>query len=275
MEFKEYTQTSETIEARIRQILTKMLKPETQVLKDLFSFLDLTTLEATDNHARIHAFCKQALDYKAQGLKVAAVCVYMPFVKQSAELLKQSNIKIATVSNSFPSGQLPLHLKLEEVKWAVAEGADEVDMVISRGKMLEAAYDEVFTEINETKKACGNAKLKVILETGELADPQVIRKASEIALNAGADFLKTSTGKVQPAATAEVAMIMLDTIKEYYEASGKKVGFKPAGGIADTQTAFLYYNIVKETVGEEWLKPELFRIGASRLATKIIDELKA
>ncbi len=269
MEFSAYTQTSDTLQARIKDISNRRIDDKPKVLRDLFSFLDLTTLEATDHTARIRTFCSQALEYHSKGLTVAAVCVYMPFIGICREMLQHTDILIATVSNSFPSGQLPLHLKLEEVRWAVEQGADEIDMVINRGKMLEAAYDDVFTEIRETKKACGQARLKVILETGELGDPLIIRKASELALLAGADFLKTSTGKVQPAATPEAAVVMLDTIQEYFQATGKQVGFKPAGGISDAETALLYYKLVDHILGNEWLCPQLFRIGASRLASKL------
>ncbi|HMM10479.1 MAG TPA: deoxyribose-phosphate aldolase [Bacteroidales bacterium] len=275
MEFSIYQQTPETIAGRIDAIVRQELSPEAlmQAWKIIFSCIDLTTLEATDNNQRIHALCRQALDFassdKTQG--VAAICVYMPFVALGSHLLKNSGIKVATVSCCFPSGQLPLHLKLAETSWASAQGADEIDMVISRGLMLEGQYNAIEEEVRAVKAACGSAHLKVILETGELAKPEIIRKASELALLAGADFLKTSTGKVQPAATPEAAVVMLDTIKEYYELTGKKVGFKPAGGIAEPETALIYYKLVKSILGEDWLNPTLFRVGASRLATRLFD----
>jgi len=237
--------------------------------------LDLTTLEGSDNPDRIDSLCDLALDYKhkAPGIGVAAVCLYMPFVKQAKKRLTNSGTTIATVACGFPSGQLPLDLKLNEVRYALDQGADEIDMVISRGTMLGGEFQQVFDEIHAVKAICGKSHLKVILETGELSQPHLIRKASELALLAGADFLKTSTGKTSPAATPEAAMIMLDTIAEYYQITRRKVGFKPAGGIAEPADALIYFRLVKALCGESWLNPELFRIGASRLAVKLKDLL--
>lgn len=277
MQFKAYNPTQSEIDTFIEKVSAKAKAAtnEIELYTKIFSFIDLTTLEATDNPKRIQLFCEQALAYTTalNGTHVAAVCVYMPFVAQCREQLKGSGIEVATVACSFPSGQIPLQLKLEEVKWAVAQGAQEIDMVISRGDMLAGAYDLILEEVKQVKEACGEAHLKVILETGELREVGIIRKASELALLGGADFLKTSTGKVQPAATPEAAVVMLDTIKEYYEATGKKIGFKPAGGIAEPENAMLYYKLVETILGEDWLNPRLFRIGASRLATKIADAI--
>lgn len=273
MQFETYTQTTETIWQRIEA--TKLALATHPDLKStwplIFSCLDLTTLEGTDNTKRIDELCAKALDYSrtSPGTAVAAVCLYIPFVSQAKKLLKDSGIKVATVACAFPSGQLPLALKLEEVKYAVEAGADEIDMVISRGKMIEGDHDGIFEEISAVKAACGHAHLKVILETGELASVSLIRKASELACLAGADFLKTSTGKVNPAATPEAAIVMLDTIAEFYGKTGKRIGFKPAGGIAEPTDALLYAMLVKEIAGDEWFNNKLFRIGASRLAEKL------
>ncbi len=273
MKFEEYTQTSSSIQKRIHGMESAALSLEENktALETLFSCIDLTTLEGTDNKKRINGLCEQALGYQdaLSGKTVAAVCVYSPFVHQAKYMLKNSGIKVATVACAFPSGQLPLTLKIDEVKWAVAEGADEIDMVISRGKMLEGDFDAIYEEVSQVKKACGTAHLKVILETGELQSVQLIRKACELAIEGGADFLKTSTGKINPAATPEAVVIMLDTIKEYYQATSIKIGLKPAGGISEPEVAILYYKLVSEIVGKAWLNNNLFRIGASRLADKV------
>jgi len=271
--FLEYPYSLSEVKLRAQQIDQDQISDENLqcAYKTIFECIDLTTLEATDNAETIKALCEKALNYSntGDGSTVAAVCIYMPFIKQAKNLLAGSGLQVATVACSFPSGQLPLPLKLAEVGWAAAEGADEIDMVISRGKMIENDYDTILNEVQSVKKACGNAHLKVILETGELQSVELIRKASELALLGGADFLKTSTGKISPAATPEAAVIMLDSIMEYYLKTGKKVGFKPAGGIAEPGVALTYYKLVKHILGDEWLNKKLFRIGASRLADKV------
>ncbi|MDY0076802.1 MAG: deoxyribose-phosphate aldolase [Bacteroidales bacterium] len=277
MNFNAYPFNKEQIEARIDNLTGQ--KPSdadwNKALQLIFSCIDLTTLEATDNSDRIAAFCEKALAYQKADVSVAALCIYSPFLNQAKTLIEDSGIQLATVACAFPTGQMPLELKLKEVEFAVAQGADEVDMVISRGTFLQGDYDTVFEEIKAVKKSCGPAHLKVILETGELSTVDNIRRASEIALLAGADFLKTSTGKVSPAATPIAAVVMLDSIAEYHEKTGKKVGFKPAGGIADPETAYSYYLLVKDILGEDWLNNKLFRIGASRLADKVFELIKA
>jgi len=276
MNFEKYHYTSELIQERIQGLLENASGIEMRkALPRIFELMDLTTLEATDNEKSIEVFCQRALSYKKQGFAVAALCVYSPFVSQAKRLMEGQNIEIATVACGFPSGQMPLSLKLDEVRYAVASGADEVDMVISRGKFLQGEYQKIFDEISAVKEACNKAHLKVILETGELKTVDNIRKASEIALLAGADFLKTSTGKIKPAATLEAAMVMLDTISEFYNKTNRKVGFKPAGGIADPQTAFQYFKLVEEILGNSWLDKSLFRIGASRLADKLIEQINS
>lgn len=271
--FAEYTQTIDSLKSRIEAIVSQPLEAnEMQIaLTTIFNCIDLTTLEGTDNNAKISALCQKALDYakSPDGNTVAAVCVYMPFVRLAKSLLAGSSVQVATVSCAFPSGQLPLHLKLAETAWVAEEGADDIDMVISRGTLLEGNVDAIKHEVAAVKAACGKAHLKVILETGELQTVEMIRKASEMALLGGADFLKTSTGKINPAATPEAVLIMLDSIKEFYALTGKKVGLKPAGGIVEPETALVYYKLVKSVLGNDWLNSKLFRVGASRLADKV------
>ena len=278
MEFKTYNYGEEQLLARIDQIVAeqKAISNEKESYKTIFQSIDFTTLEAFDNEEKINDFCAKALAFPKQEpyLSVPAICIYSPFVKQAKQLLAGSGIHVATVACAFPSGQMPFDLKVKEVEYCVEQGADEVDMVISRGTFLAGNYDEVFNEIKTIKATCKDAHLKVILETGELKTVQNIRKASELAILAGADFIKTSTGKVPVAATPLAAIIMIDTIKEYYEATGKKVGFKPAGGMKTPEDAMTYYYLVKGILGEQWLNKNLFRVGTSRLAGQIIEILK-
>jgi deoxyribose-phosphate aldolase len=241
-------------------------------LKELSSFLDLTSLEGTDHPEKIRQLCKKALLFKEKGLPYpAAVCIYTPFIETARQALKGTPIRVATVAAAFPSGQQPLSLKLDEIRFAVQEGADDIDVVISRGTFLAKEYATVFRELEAMREITRGKILKVILETGELQSPENIAKASEIAIGAGADFIKTSTGKISPAATEEAVFIMLQVIREHYLKTGKKVGIKPAGGISDPEKALNYYWLVKETLGETWLNPELFRLGTSRLADRIME----
>lgn len=279
MKFQPYTHSEAALEERIAQIIDieKKQGSEKEALKTIFQSIDFTTLEAFDNEEKINEFCAKALEFPKQRphLSVPAICIYSPFVRQAKQLLQGSGIRVATVACCFPSGQMPFDLKVKEVEYCVNEGADDVDMVISRGTFLAGRYDEVFNEIKTIKETCGDkAHLKVILETGELKTVENIRKASELAILAGADFIKTSTGKVPVAATPLAAIIMIDTIKEYYEATGKKVGFKPAGGMKTPEDALTYYYLVKHILGDEWLNPNLFRVGTSRLAGLILDLIK-
>ena len=279
MNFKPYEYTEEQLLQRIDQIVAeqKAVSDEKESLKTIFQSIDFTTLEAFDNEQKINEFCSRALAFPKEEpyLSVPAICIYSPFVKQAKQLLKGSNIHVATVACAFPSGQMPFDLKVKEVEYCVEQGADEVDMVISRGTFLAGNYDEVFNEIKTIKATCKYAHLKVILETGELKTVANIRKASELAILAGADFIKTSTGKVPVAATPLAAIIMIDTIKEYYEAIGKMVGFKPAGGMKTPEDAMTYYYLVKGILGESWLNKDLFRVGTSRLAGQIVERLKS
>lgn len=232
----------------------------------ILSLTDLTSLEGKDNEKTITTLCD-----KAKALKTAAVCVYPALVSIAKGSLKGTSIKVASVAGAFPSGQLPLHLRLEEAKYALQEGADEIDMVISRGKFLEGDYNTVSEEVSAFKKICGARTLKVILETGELENTEKIFKASRISIDAGADFIKTSTGKFTINATLEHVCAMLLAIKS----SGKQIGIKPSGGISDANAAVKYLHLTEMILGKEWLNSNLFRFGASRMADSIAENLAA
>lgn len=278
MDFKPYLFSEETLLSRVDEALSRQsrLCDRNESLKTIFQCIDFTTLEAFDNDTKINDFCSKALSFKDNDLHISvpAVCIYSPFVRQAKELLRGSCIKVATVACAFPSGQMPFELKRREVEYCVEQGADEVDMVISRGTFLAGRLDEVYEEIKSVREACAPpVRLKVILETGELKSVENIRRASEIAIKAGADFIKTSTGKSPVSATPLAAIIMCDTIKEYFEATGRMVGFKPAGGMSTIDDALTYFYIVREVLGERWLNKDYFRVGTSRLAGKVMDEL--
>ena len=247
----------------IDQILaTPLPYSQSELHKKIMSFIDLTTLEGTDTKAKVIALCAKAKQHH-----VAAICVYPTFAKIVREQLSGTNIQTACVSGAFPAGQSPIHIKTAEVAYTVEQGAQEIDMVISRGTFLEGDHATVGAEIKAIREACGSAHLKVILETGELQTPENIRLASEIAIaniNAG-DFIKTSTGKVAVNATPEAAFEMLHAIKREHEKTSRKIGFKPAGGVVTPADAEVYVKLVYAILGEEWLTPEWFRIGASRL----------
>ena len=277
--FDTYSYTSKNLQNRIQTILEKGKEniDIQKVYRQILSFIDLTTLEGADTQEKAANLALQAGSYYSAEKDiptVAAVCVYPTLVKTVKETLKGKAIGVASVAGAFPAGQSPIEIKVAEVKYAVEQGADDIDMVISRGKFLEGKYEEVEAEVRAIKQACGKAHLKVILETGELKTPEHIRKASEIGILGGGDFIKTSTGKIPVAATLEAMLVMLDTIKEYYDKTGKRIGIKPAGGISEADVALDYYVLVKEVLGEEWLHNTLFRIGASRLANKVFDLIK-
>jgi deoxyribose-phosphate aldolase len=245
-------------------------------LRLAMSMVDLTTLEGKDTPGKVRQLCAKAIrphDQLPDIPSVAAVCVYPPMVSIAKECLQGTKINVAAVATYFPSGMSNRDVKIRDTKYAVAEGADEIDMVISRGKFLAGEYAFVFDEIAAVKEACGNAHLKVILETGELATLDNIRFASDLAIRAGADFIKTSTGKVQPAATMPVTLVMLEAIRDHYYATGKKVGMKPAGGIATSKLALQYLVMLHETLGDEWMTPDLFRFGASSLANDLLMQI--
>jgi len=279
MEFNEYLYCSEDdLTNRVNKILANSLDKtdRKEALKLIFSFIDLTTLEGSDNDESVKQLCKKALSFSDNHktkYEVAAVCVYPTMVKVAKESLENSNISVASVAGAFPAGQSPIAVKVEEVKYAINQGADEIDMVISRGKLIEGKTEIVFDEIKAIKDVCNDIHLKVILETGELKTVENIRKASELAINAGADFIKTSTGKINPAATETAFLIMLDTIKEYYEKTGKMIGIKPAGGIRESEQALRYFCLVKEILGDKWLNNKYFRIGASSLAGNVLIDI--
>ena len=275
---KAYPYTDEQIQARLAEYQNGNLRyfDFPKAYRFILSVIDLTTLEGSDNAARVQQLCEKAMAFRddANGIpSTAAVCVYPPFAAQAKSILKDTDIHVACVAGAFPAGQSPIEIKIAEVAYAVAQGADEIDMVISRGKFLEGDYQTVYDEIAAIKAACGHAHLKVILETGELGSADNIYKASQIAIAAGADFIKTSTGKIKVNATPESFLVMLDAIKDHYEATGKMVGMKPAGGIADAPTAIAFLKILENVLDEKWLSNRYFRIGASRLADKIRAEI--
>jgi deoxyribose-phosphate aldolase len=256
---------------------TRMPKKEYQAawLKAAVSMIDLTTLEGADTPGRLERLIAKALrpDPRDPSLHVGAVCVYGNLVPRAKKLLENSPVKVAAVSTSFPHGQIPLPLKIEETKALVSAGADEIDMVISRNGFLAGDYYQVYEEIAEIREACGEAHLKVILETGELGSLRSVWVASEIAMQAGADFIKTSTGKIQPAATLPVGLVMFSAIHDFYRRKKVKIGMKPAGGIRTAKESLQWLCLVKETLGDEWLTPDLFRIGASTLLDDILRQL--
>jgi len=248
-----------------------------QGLKLAVAMMDLTTLEGKDTPGKIAYLCSKALrpiDSKYDVPSCAAVCVYPNMVRHARRLLgENSPVKVASVATGFPSGQYPLRTRLEEAKRAVRDGADEVDMVIDRGAFLTGDYAKVFDEIAAVKGISRPAHLKVILETGELVTCDNIRRASQLAMEAGADFIKTSTGKVNPAATPPVTLVMLEAIRDYFFATGRRVGMKPAGGIRTAKQALAYLVMLAETLGDDWLTPELFRFGASTLLNDVLMQI--
>ncbi|MEY4658445.1 MAG: deoxyribose-phosphate aldolase [Crocinitomicaceae bacterium] len=263
------------VEERVARFQTRSIKGKSKLqgLSMVLSMIDLTTLEGKDTPNKVRQMC-----YKAQHLHdvhdglptVAAVCVYPSMVAVAREALKGSPIKIASVSTAFPSGQAPFEVKKMDTQFAIESGADEIDMVISRGKFLAGEYAFVFDEIAAIKEICGSTRLKVILETGELATLDQVRRASDIAIHAGADFIKTSTGKIQPAATMQVTYTMLMAIRDHYDRTGKMVGMKPAGGISTAKLALHNLVMVNEILGGAWLNNEWFRFGASSLANDVL-----
>jgi deoxyribose-phosphate aldolase len=245
-------------------------------LKLAISMMDLTTLEGKDTPGKVAFLCRKAiqpLDPRYQVPSCAAVCVYPNFVRVAKKFLGSSGVKVASVATAFPTGLMPLRLKLQEVRSAAKDGADEIDMVINRGVFLGGEYNRVFDEIGATKEACGAAHLKVILETGELQTYDNVRLASENAMRAGADFIKTSTGKVSPAATMPVTLVMLEAIRDYFYQTGIRIGMKPAGGIRNAKEALAYLVMLKETLGDDWLTPDLFRFGASTLVNDALMQI--
>ncbi len=263
---------------RAAALAKRSIKKESKVaaLRLAVSVMDLTTLEGADTVGKVEALCAKARRPDAADPSippVAAVCVYPSLVATCKRELAGSALKVASVATAFPSGQSPLEVRLAEVGEAVEAGADEIDMVINRGAFLAGRYREVFEEIAAVKEAAGPARLKVILETGELGSYDSVRRASVLAMAAGADFIKTSTGKVQPAATLPVALVMLEAIRDFHQRTGQMVGFKPAGGVRTAKQAIQYLVVVNETLGQEWLSATWLRIGASSLLNDCLMQL--
>ncbi len=263
---------------RAARFTTRSIKQDAkwQGLNMVLSMIDLTTLEGMDTPGKVKQLCYKAqhLHDSLEGLPhVAAVCVYPNYVALAAQEVAGTGIKVASVATAFPSGNTSLELKLEDVKLAVDSGADEIDMVISRGRFHAGDYQYVFDEIAAVKEACQAARLKVILETGELGTLDNVRYASDLAIAAGADFIKTSTGKIKPAATMPTTLVMLEAISDHFHRTGQMVGMKPAGGISNAKLALHYLIMLKETLGPAWLTPEWFRFGASSLANDVLMQL--
>src|SRR5215218_3115154 len=266
------------IEERVDRLTKRSIKKESKVhaLRLALAMIDLTTLEGADSRGKV-----RQMAYKAKHLHdslgdvphVAAVCVYTTLVRIAKDEVKGTPIRVAAVATGFPSGQYPIDVKLRDTRYAVDEGADEIDMVISRGHFLAGEYAYVFDEIAQVKEACGAAHLKVILETGELGSYDQVRLASDLAMRAGADFIKTSTGKVAPAATLPVTLVMLEAIRDFYYETGRRIGMKPAGGIRTAKESLTYLVMLAETLGDDWLTPDLFRFGASTLANDVLMQI--
>ena len=266
------------VDERVARFQSRSIKTDSKVaaLKLALSMIDLTTLEGQDTPGKVRQLCQKAIHLHdaMPGLPhVAAVCVYPTMVGVARETLAGRGIKGASVATAFPSGQAPLEVRLDDTRRAVEAGADEIDMVISRGAFLAGDYRRVFDEIVAVKQACGEAHLKVILETGELGTLDRVRRASVLAMHAGADFIKTSTGKIQPAATMQVTLVMLQAIRDFYFETGRMVGMKPAGGISQSKQAVHYLVMLRETLGNAWMTPDWFRFGASSLANDVLMQL--
>ena len=264
------------LEARAATLATRSIKNESKIwaIDTAISMVDLTTLEGMDTPGKVKAMCAKALrpdPTDSSCPSVAAVCVYGDLVPTARDAV-QNQIHVAAVATAFPSGRASMDVKLMDTKEAVAAGADEIDMVIDRGAFLAGDYAKVFNEIVAIKQACGTAHLKVILETGELKTYDNVRRASWLAMEAGADFIKTSTGKVSPAATLPVTLLMLEAVRDFADKTGTKVGVKAAGGIKTSKDAIKYLVLVNETVGNGWLTPDLFRFGASTLLNDLLQQ---
>ena len=266
------------VNERVARFQSRSIKTtaKAEALRMILSMIDLTTLEGQDTPDKVRQLCQKAIHLPdaVPGLPhVAAICVYPNMVAVAKEALEGHDINIASVATAFPSGMSSLEVKLDDTRMAVDAGANEIDMVISRGAFLAGEYAHVFDEIAAIKEACGDAHLKVILETGELGTLDRVRRASVLAMHAGADFIKTSTGKIQPAATMQVTLVMLQAIKDYFYETGRMVGMKPAGGISKSKLAIHYLVMLRETLGTAWMTPEWFRFGASSLANDVLMQI--
>jgi deoxyribose-phosphate aldolase len=267
------------IEERSAMLAKRSIKRESKLwaLDLAIRMIDLTTLEGKDTPGKIRALAGKAVrpDPTDPTIpSVAALCVYSNMIGPAKEALKGSTVKVAAVTTYFPSGQAPLAVKLEDVRQALAAGADEIDMVMDRGAYLAGDYGKVYDEIVSVKQACGDTHLKVILETGELETYDNVRRASVLAMAAGADFIKTSTGKVQPASTLPVTLVMLEAIRDFHAQTGRAVGMKPAGGIRTSREAIAYLTVLYETLGPDWMTPDRFRFGASTLLNDLLMQIR-
>jgi deoxyribose-phosphate aldolase len=267
------------VELRVESLKRRSIKKASKLwaLDLAIRMMDLTTLEGRDTPGKIRALCAKAMHPQPGDPSipsVAAVCLYPSLIPEAKEALRGSSVRVASVATGFPSGQTFRDIKVAEVKAAVAAGADEIDMVIDRGSFLAGDYATVFDEVVEVKDACGDAHLKVILETGELGTFDQVRRASILAMAAGADFIKTSTGKIQPAATLPVTLVMLEAIRDFEKATGRAVGMKPAGGIRTAKEAVQYLVVLYETLGPRWMTPERFRFGASTLLNDVLMQIE-
>ena len=267
------------LEERAASLAKRSIKKDSklQAYELAVRMMDLTTLEGADTPGKVAALCSKAVrpDPVDRSIpSVAAICVYPNLVPTAVARLRGTSVRVASVATGFPSGQVPLEAKLDEVRWVVNEGADEVDMVIDRGAFLSGRYAKVYDEIVRIKEACGDAHLKVILETGELGTYDNVRRASLLSMAAGADFIKTSTGKVSPAATLPVTLCMLEAIRDVHDETGRVVGMKPAGGIRTAKQAIQYLVVLHETLGLAWMTPDLFRFGASSLLNDVLLQIR-
>src|SRR5574344_2512096 len=270
--------SDEEVRDAVRKIIAEKVEENEnlEVKKFLMGSVELTTLKTTDSEDSVLAFTERVNQFDEQYPElphVATICVYPCFAKTVSETLEVDGVEIACVSGSFPSSQALIEVKVAETALAIKDGATEIDIVMPVGKFLSGDYEGVADEISELKQVCGEHKMKVILETGCLKTPENIKKASILAMYAGADYIKTSTGKLEPAATPEAAYVMCQAIKEYYDETGIQIGFKPAGGLNSVMDAIIYYTIVKEVLGEKWLTNQWFRLGTSRLANLLLSEL--
>jgi len=264
---------------RVESLKRRSIKRESKVwaLELAIAMMDLTTLEGKDTEGKVRALCAKGRrpDPSDPSVpSVAAICIYPALIPEAKDALKGSGVRVASVATAFPSGQSFLEIKLAETRLAVEAGADEIDMVIDRGAFLSGDYGTVFDEIVAVKEACGPAHLKVILETGELGTYDAVRRASVLAMAAGADFIKTSTGKVTPAATLPVTLVMLEAIRDFEKATGKVIGMKPAGGIRTSKEAIQYLVVLYETLGPRWMTPDRFRFGASSLLNDVLMQIE-
>jgi deoxyribose-phosphate aldolase len=267
------------VELRVETLKRRSIKKASKLwaLDLAIRMMDLTTLEGRDTPGKVRALCAKAIHPQPGDPtipSVAAICLYPSLIAEAKEALRGSTVRVASVATGFPSGQTFREIKVAEVREAVAAGADEVDMVIDRGAFLSGDYATVYDEIVEIKDACGEAHLKVILETGELGTFDQVRRASILAMAAGADFIKTSTGKIQPAATLPVTLVMLEAIRDFEKATGRAVGMKPAGGIRTAKEAVQYLVVLYETLGPRWMTPERFRFGASTLLNDVLMQIE-